>query len=564
MTARVAASEQRFILDHVAGFGRVTATEHFAETGRETVAAVLDEAARLADEVLAPLNRAGDLHPPVLEGGGLRTTPGYREGYRAIAEGGWIGLPAARRYGGAGLPRTLSTCVNELFAGACLALQLKPLLSQGQILALETHADERLRALCLPRLVSGDWSGTMDLTEAQAGSDVGAVRTAAEADADGSFRITGEKIFITWGESDLVANVCHLVLARLPGAAPGTRGLSLFLVPKRLPDAEGAPGEANSLRALRLEHKLGIHGAPTCTMRLDGARGWLVGTPHRGMAAMFTMMNEARLGVGMQGVGVAQAALAMAGSYAAVRVQGRTTGRDTGIIGHPDVRRMLAESAARVFAARAIGLSCAVAIDMAKATGGDGWRARAALLTPLAKVCGTETGIAVADMGIQVHGGAGYVEETGAAQLLRDVRITAIYEGTNGIQAIDLAGRKLDEYGAVLLAMIEETGTAARRSPLGALAEPVAEAATRLGAATARFRALGAEDRLAGALPWLRALALLFGAGAHLAAAEADAARLPLARVMIARLLPAHQGLMAAALSGAGDLFAAVPSSGGG
>lgn len=562
MSARLAVPDQRFILDHVAGFGQVAATGHFSECGPETVGAVLDEAARLADEVLAPLDRAGDLHPPVLESGRLRSSPGYRDGYRAIAAGGWIGLPASPRHGGAGLPRSLATCVNELFAGACLSLQLKPLLSQGQIIALEAHAGEAVRDLFLPRLVSGEWSGTMNLTEAQAGSDVGAVQTRAEADAGagGGFRITGEKIFITWGESDLVANICHLVLARLPGAPAGTRGLSLFLVPKFLPDAAGEPGKANGLRALRLEHKLGIHGAPTCVMWFEGARGWLIGAPHHGMAAMFTMMNEARLGVGMQGVGLAETALQKAAGFAAARVQGRTATGGPGIIGHPDVRRMLVESRALVFAARAIGLSCAVAIDMATATGGGGWKARAALLTPLAKAFGTEVGIAVADAGVQVHGGMGYIEETGAAQLLRDVRITAIYEGTNGIQAMDLAGRKLDEHGDTLLAMIDEVAGLGRESPLSGLGAPVMRAATALGEAAAAFRALDAADRFAGAAPFLRALALVLGAGAHLRAAGADAARLPLARVMVARLLPAHAGLIAAALAGAGDLFAASPA----
>jgi hypothetical protein len=515
----------------------------------------------MCDDVLAPLNRAGDTHPARLENGVVRSSPGFADGYKAIAGGGWIGLSANPEHGGMGLPLALNTAVNEMASGACLALQLKPLLTQGQIEALEHHASDTLKALYLPKLISGEWSGTMNLTEPQAGSDVGALRSKAEPQGDGTYAVTGQKIYITWGDSDLVANVCHLVLARLPDAAPGTRGISLFMVPKFLPDAAGNPGQANSLKVVSLEHKLGIHGSPTCVMQFDGAKGWLVGEPHKGMAAMFTMMNNARLGVGSQGVGVAEAALQKAVAYAVDRVQGETAEGVPGIIGHADVRRMLAEARAEVFAARCIAAACAVAIDMGHATGDEAWQARAALLTPIAKAYGTDTAIKVADIGVQVHGGMGFIEETGAAQFLRDARITAIYEGTNGIQAMDLVSRKLMDGGDTAFRLIGEIeGTAkAAREALPDLAEEVWSAAETLREATEALLAQGMDDRFAGAVPYLRAFALVLGAAFHLRAAQADPARAALAAVMIHRLLPDHIGLLARSRCGAEELFALSP-----
>jgi alkylation response protein AidB-like acyl-CoA dehydrogenase len=561
MTYRAPAAEHRFILDHVVDFARVAATPRFADATPDTVAAILTEAARMCDDVLAPLNRAGDQHPARLENGVVRSSPGFAEGYRAIAEGGWIGLAANPDHGGMGLPMALNTAVNEMASGACLALQLKPLLTQGQIEALEHHASDALKALYLPKLISGEWSGTMNLTEPQAGSDVGALRSKAEPRGDGTYAVTGQKIYITWGDSDLVANVCHLVLARLPDAAPGTRGISLFMVPKFLPDAAGNPGQANGLKVVSLEHKLGIHGSPTCVMQFDGATGWLVGEPHKGMAAMFTMMNNARLGVGSQGVGVAEAALQKAVAYAVDRVQGETAEGVPGIIGHADVRRMLAEARAEVFAARSIAAACAVAIDMGHATDDSVWQARAAFLTPIAKAYGTDTGIKVADIGVQVHGGMGFIEETGAAQFLRDARITAIYEGTNGIQAMDLVGRKLMDGGDAAFRLIGEIeGTAkAARDALPDLAEEVWSAAETLREATEAMLAQGMDNRFAGAVPYLRAFALVLGAAFHLRAAQADPAREALAAVMIHRLLPEHSGLLARARCGADMLFALSP-----
>ncbi len=562
MPYRAPVRDLHFILDHVVGFASVTATPRFAEAGGEMAAAVLTEAGRIATDVLAPLNRAGDKHPARLENGAVVSSPGFAEGYRAMAEGGWVGIAARPEHGGMGLPISLALAVDDMFAGACLALQLKPVLTKGQIEALEHHASDALKALYLPKLTSGEWSGTMNLTEPQAGSDVGALRTKAEPMGDGTYAISGQKIYITWGDSDLVSNVCHLVLARLPGAPQGTRGISLFMVPKFLPDAEGRLGARNSLRVVSLEHKLGIHGSPTCVMEYDGAKGWLVGEENKGMAAMFTMMNNARLAVGAQGVGIAEAALQQALAYAADRHQGATPLSAEGpILDHADVRRMLAVMRAEVFAARSIALACAVAIDMASATGSADWQARAAFLTPIAKAHGTDIGCEVAQLGLQVHGGMGYVEETGAAQFARDVRITAIYEGTNGIQAMDLVGRKMADGGEAAFRLIDEVqrGAEAARVTLPDLAGEVWQAAEALREATEALVAQELNDRFAGAVPYLRAFARVLGAEAHLKAALADPDRLALARVMIRRILPEHGALLAQVREGAAGLYALRP-----
>ncbi|MER2510205.1 MAG: acyl-CoA dehydrogenase family protein, partial [Amaricoccus sp.] len=465
MSYRAPVAEMRFVMDRVLGAGRLAATERFAEASPETIDAILGEAAKLSEDVLAPLRRAGDLEPARLENGVVRATPGFAAAYRAIADGGWVGMTAAPEHGGMGLPVTLLTCVNEMMASANMALSLCPLLSLGQIEALSAHGDAALKALYLPRLVAGDWTGTMNLTEPQAGSDVGAVRTRAEPTGDGAYAVSGTKIFISWGDHDIAENICHLVLARLPGAAAGTKGISLFLVPKFLPDAEGRPGAANGARAVSIEHKMGLHGSPTCVMEFEGARGWMVGAPGGGMAAMFTMMNNARLGVGVEGLAQAEAAYQAALAFAGERRQGRTPlpGVET-ILGHADVRRMLATMAALTATARAICLDCALSLDLAAAGAGADWSARAAFLTPIAKAFGTDTGCEVAALATQVFGGMGYVEETGVAQYYRDVRVTAIYEGTNGIQAMDMVGRKLTDGGAAaraLLAEVAETAAAA-------------------------------------------------------------------------------------------------------
>ena len=562
MPYRSPTAEIRFLLDHVVDFAAVAATPRFAEAGPATVDAILTGAARLCDDVLAPLNRAGDRSPARLEDGRVRTSPGFAEGFRAIADGGWIGIAADPAQGGLGLPQTLATAVNDMMSGACLALQLCPLMSQGQIEALDRHGSAALKALYLPRLIAGDWTGTMNLTEPQAGSDVGALRTRAEPAGDGSFRITGQKIYITWGDTDFAANVCHLVLARLPDAPQGTRGISLFMVPKRLPDAQGNPGAPNALRVVSLEHKLGLHGSPTAVMDYAGATGWIVGEPHGGMEAMFTMMNNARLGVGVQGIGVAEAALQMAAAHAATRRQGRAGGTGT-IVGHADVKRMLATMRAELFAARAIALACAVAIDMARATGDAAWSARAAFLTPVAKAYGTDTGLSVANLGVQVHGGMGFVEDTGAAQFARDVRVTSIYEGTNGIQALDLVGRKLSDGGEAAFRLIDgicDEAEAARAAGSD-LADAVWQAAWTLREATEALVARAPADRGGAAVPYLRAVALVLGAGAHLRAARTgDAGRARLAAFHIRRILPEHRALLAAVQDDPATVDALTPA----
>ena len=559
MPYRAPVTDIRFILDHVVDFAKVAATTRFADATPDLAEAILTEAGRISTDILAPLNKGSDRNPARLENGALVSSPGFAEGYRAIAEGGWVGMTANPAFGGMGLPVSLALGVDDMMSGACLALHLKPLLSKGQIEALEHHGSDEIKALYLPKLTSGEWSGTMNLTEPQAGSDVGALRTKAVPSGDGTYSISGQKIFITWGDSDLTPNVCHLVLARLPDGAEGTRGISLFMVPKFIPDAEGRLGDRNSLRVVSLEHKLGIHGSPTCVMQFDGAQGWLVGAPHKGMAAMFTMMNNARLSVAAQGVGVAEAALQHALAYAEGRHQGATPlSADGPILDHADVRRMLATARAEVFAARSIALSCAVAIDMATATGSPDWQARAALLTPIAKAYGTDVACEVADLGVQVHGGMGFIEETGAAQFLRDARILPIYEGTNGIQAMDLVGRKLADGGEAAFRLIDEVqrGAEAGRSRLPDLAGEVWAAGEALREGTEAVLALPLNDRFAGAVPYLRAFARVLGGQAHLKAALADPGREALARVMIRRLLPEHAALLAQAKEGSAGLYA--------
>ena len=547
MTYHAPTRELHFVLDKVVGYNAVAATDRFAEAGSETVAAILEEAGRITSDVIVPSRRESDLSPAVLENGVVRSAPGLKAAYDAVAEGGWIGLSASPEYGGMGLPQALNVAVSEMLSSGSLSLQVKALLSQGQIEALEHHASEALKALYLPKLNAGEWSGTMNLTEPQAGSDVGALTTQATDNGDGTWAVTGQKIYISWGDSDLVDNVCHLVLARTPGAPAGTKGISLFMVPKFLPNADGTLGAPNTLRVLSLEHKMGLHGSPTAVMSFEGAKGWLVGPELGGMAAMFTMMNNARLGVGAQGIGVAEAAYQQAAAYARDRRQGKVGGLGT-IIEHPDVKRMLGQMKAEIFAARSIALACAVAIDMAAATGSARWKARAAFLTPIAKSYGTDVGWRVADMGVQIHGGMGYVEETGAAQLLRDVRITQIYEGTNGIQAIDLVGRKLADGGEAAFQLIDEIeGTAENaRESQPALAEAVWGAAETLRETTEWMLEADMDARLGGASDYLAAFARMLGGWFHLKGALEDPACAPLAALYATRILPladTHAGI---------------------
>jgi len=562
MPYSAAVDDYAFLMDHVLDTAALRATQRFADATDDVTRAILSEAGKLCDEVLAPLQRSGDLDPARLENGVVRTSKGYDAGYTAIAEGGWIGMSADPEYGGMGLPMLLTSAVNEMISGACLSLQLAPLMSQGQIEALEHHASDAIKALYLPKLVSGEWTGTMNLTEPQAGSDVGALATKAVDNGDGTYAVTGQKIYISWGDHDLAQNVCHLVLARLPDAPAGTKGISLFLVPKILPKDDGTLGARNGVSVVSLEHKMGLHGSPTAVMQYDGATGWLVGPEQGGMAAMFTMMNNARLGVGGQGIGVAQAAYQHALDYAVDRKQGRAGKDGKGSIAqHADVRRMLMTMKAQVFASRAVALACAHAIDMDTATSDPVWRARAAFLTPIAKAYGTQTGIAVADMGLQVHGGMGFVEETGAAQFCRDVRVTAIYEGTNGIQAMDLVGRKMMDGGEAAQRLLDDVAADAERARATnpKMGEAVWQACETMREATEWLVAQDNLDaRFAGAVPYLHAFAHVLGAQMHLRAAMADQGgpREVLARFFIERLLPQHAALLAHAQAGEGDLFA--------
>ena len=426
----------------------------FGELGGEDIEAIVAEAGRFAAEVIAPLNRIGDTYGTPFKDGVVTTAPGWKEAYRAWRLAGWNAVTAPLEWGGQSLPQIVNAACTEMWHAASVGFANGPMLTMAAIDALNAHGSDSLKRIYLEKLVSGEWMGTMQLTEPQAGSDVGALRTRADRAGDGSCRIKGQKIFITFGEHDFTENIIHFVLARLPDAPPGTRGISLFLVPKFLVNADGSLGPRNDVRAHSIEHKLGIHGSPTCTMIFGdggGATAFLIGEENAGMACMFTMMNRARLAVGLQGVGIAECATQQALAYARERRQGRTSGTDPSqsapIIAHPDVRRMLLTMRAATQAARAICYATALAIDRSERESDAAVRqqahAQASLLTPVAKAFSTDIGNEVASLGIQVHGGMGYIEETGAAQLFRDARIAAIYEGTNGIQAIDLVTRKL-------------------------------------------------------------------------------------------------------------------------
>ncbi|MCL4776499.1 MAG: acyl-CoA dehydrogenase C-terminal domain-containing protein [Gammaproteobacteria bacterium] len=454
--------EMLFVLRHVAGLDAVSRLPGYEDVTPDLVESVLTEAALLATNVIAPTNRIGDAVGTRVEDGQVIVPPEFTSAYREFTGGGWAGLSQNPDFGGQGLPYLVGVAVEEMWQAANLAWSLGPLLTQGAARAIEAHGSEAQRALYLPRMVAGEWSGTMNLTEPQAGSDLAAVRSQAVPDGD-RYRITGQKIFITWGDHDMTANVVHLVLARLPDAPPGTRGLSLFLVPKFIPQADGKPGARNSVHVVSVEHKLGIHGSPTCVMAFEGAVGELMGGKNQGLACMFTMMNHARLGVGMEGIAIAERAYQQARAYARERVQGRVPGIEgrAAIIHHGDVRRMLLTMKAQIEAMRGVACIAAASLDHAHRATDPAERARhqarVDLLTPVVKGWCTETGQQLTSVGLQVHGGMGYVEETGAAQHFRDGRITTIYEGTTGIQAADLVGRKiLGDGGAALQALIAD------------------------------------------------------------------------------------------------------------
>jgi alkylation response protein AidB-like acyl-CoA dehydrogenase len=455
----------RFVIEELAGLAEVSALPGYGEVNAELAEAVLGEAAKFAREVLDPLNRQGDKQGARLVDGRVSAPAGFKEAYRKFIEAGWNGLGGEPRYGGQGLPHLVATPVQEIWKSANMALCLAPMLTAGVLEALRVHGSPAQQATYLPKLTSGEWAGTMNLTEPQAGSDLSAVRTRAMREGD-HYRIRGTKIFITWGEHDMTENIVHLVLARTPDAPEGVKGISLFIVPRFLPGPGGTPGERNEIRCVSLEHKLGIHGSPTCVLAYGdekGAVGYLVGEENRGLEYMFTMMNQARVAVGLEGVAIGERAYQHALEHARTRVQGREIGQKSGdrvtIIHHPDVRRMLMSMRAQNEAMRALAYFAAGTLDKARHHPDPAQKRRAQalldLLTPIVKGWCTEQGVEIASTGVQVHGGMGYVEETGAAQYLRDARITTIYEGTTGIQANDLIGRKVaHEKGATALAVI--------------------------------------------------------------------------------------------------------------
>jgi alkylation response protein AidB-like acyl-CoA dehydrogenase len=525
MTYAAPIKDIRFALEACADVWSACATGPFSELDGDLLGAVLETAGALAGETLAPLNAAGDRAGVALEGDAVRTPPGFRDAYARFAADGWQGLAADPAYGGQGLPSAVALAVFEMIHSANMAFGLAPMLTLGAIEALSAHGDDALRAAYLPKLVSGAWTGTMNLTEPQAGSDVGALKTKAVPDGAGGYRITGQKIYITWGEHDLTDNIIHLVLARLPDAPQGSRGVSLFLVPKYLPS-----GERNGVRCIGLERKMGIHASPTCTMAYEDAQGWLIGEENRGLACMFTMMNAARLNVGLQGVAVAEAAYQKALSYARERKQGRAEGGADAaapILMHADVRRMLLAMKAKTQAGRAICYATAVAADR-------GDRAREDVLTPIAKAWCTDMGVEAASIGVQVHGGMGFVEDGGAAQFYRDARIAPIYEGTNGIQAIDLVGRKIvGDGGREMLKLVEEARAVAveagavQRFAMERAGARLSAAADALAEATAYILSVSQNDRrdaLAGAAPYLKLAGDVIG-GSLLVSGVLNAAR---------------------------------------
>jgi len=593
MTYRAPLNDMRFTMRHIADLKALSQLEGLAAADPDVVDQALEEAGKLAEGVLAPLNRVGDLQGSRLENGVVRTPDGFAEAYAQYRDGGWNAVPFAPEYGGMGLPWLVGVACEEMWNSANMGFALCPLLNQGAVEAIHHWGTEEQRAVYLPKLISGHWTGTMNLTEPQAGSDVGALRSRAEPGPNGSWRIYGQKIFITYGDHDFAENIVHLVLARTPDSPPGTRGISLFIVPKHIPDGEGRPGKRNDLRCVSLEHKLGIHASPTAVMSYgdhEGAVGWMLGPEHAGMRAMFTMMNNARLAVGVQGLAIAERAYQQAVAYACERRQGKALqAKEPGpaaIVEHADVRRMLMTMKAGVDAMRALCYVNAEALDLARRHADADARARyeglAAFLTPISKAWCTDMGVELASVGVQVHGGMGFIEETGAAQHYRDARILPIYEGTNGIQAMDLVLRKTGaEGGAVVRRLLAEV-----RALDGGLAEAgPAFAAMRANLAAAAGAVERASDWMlaaletrpnaaaAGCAPYLRAWGLTLGgwllARGALAArsmAVAGAAdrgfldgRVAAARFFAEQMLPQAPALAVAAIAG-DELLYAIPA----
>ncbi len=589
MTYRPPVADMLFTMRHVAELDEGIESGLYPDLADGMAEAVVEEAAKFAADRLAPLNAIGDRTGSKLANGAVTTPPGWRETYTDWASAGWASLAANPDFGGQGLPTLLASGCSEIWNAANMAFGLNPLLTIGAVEAINAHASDELKQRYLPKMISGEWTGTMNLTEPQAGSDLSALRSKAERQDDGSYRITGQKIFITYGEHDLTENIVHLVLARLPDAPAGTRGISLFLVPKFLVNADGSLGSRNDAWCTGVEHKLGIHASPTCTMTYGdngGAIGWLVGEENRGLNCMFTMMNNARLNVGIQGVAIAERAYQQALAFAQERKQGKAPGDASisAIIRHPDVKRMLLDMRTKAAASRAICYAVAVALDKAhrleepaaKRTASE----EASILTPVAKAFSTDIGIDVASTGVQIHGGMGFVEETGAAQHYRDARIAAIYEGTNGIQSIDLVTRKLPlsdgQAVAKIIARYRDAAkalSAVNDPAFGRAAERLSQAIDSLERCTAwMIKALGSAqaDALAGATPYLRLFGVTAG-GAYLAevalaarkasmAGDADPAhaqRLRDCRFFIENQTALAEGLEAAITEGAEAVNAA-------
>ncbi len=584
MTYTPPLTDIRFVLDHVVDLDRLLALPAYAHVDRELVTGILDEAGRFAAEAIAPTNRDGDTVGSRLVDGEVVTPDSFKPAYRSYVDSGWGALQHPEEFGGGDFPLVVANSFKEMLTSANMGFSLCPLLTTGAVYAMVHHASEELQQEWLPKMVSGEWTGTMNLTEPGAGSDVGALTSKAVPNGDGTYRISGQKIFITYGEHDLADQIVHLVLARLPDAPPGTKGISLFLVPKFLMTADGSLGERNDVKCVSVEHKIGIHGSPTCVMAYgddsDGAIGWLVGGEHDGMRAMFTMMNDARLAVGMQGLSVAERAYQQALAFAQERQQGSALGAPRGtsspIIEHADVRRMLMTMKARIEGMRALTYMNGIALDFAHALEGDEaahWQKIADLYTPLSKAWSTDLGVELTSTAIQVYGGMGYVEETGVGQYWRDARIAPIYEGTNGIQALDLVGRKLGYDGGSFVTDHVESLRAHAADDRDELASTMAGVTAALDVLDETTQwLLGQRDEmqdvLAGATPYLRLFATtvagaLLAKGAAAALDEVDAgndvdfhrARITTARFFAEQLLPEVHALAPQVTATARDLF---------
>jgi alkylation response protein AidB-like acyl-CoA dehydrogenase len=583
--------DMQFVLKHVVGLDQVNQLEGWEEVTEDVVDAILEEAGKLATEVLSPLNAVGDKTPAKWKDGAVATPPGFKDAYWQYVNAGWGNILSPTKFGGQGLPHLIATPVEEMWGAANLAFKLCPMLTQGAIEAIEYVGPEALREKFLPNMVSGKWTGTMNLTEPQAGSDLSLVRTKATPQADGTYRLKGQKIFITYGEHDYTENIVHLVLARIEGAPEGVKGISLFAVPKFHVNADGSVGARNDVKCVSIEHKLGIHASPTAVMAYgekDGATGYIVGEPHRGLEYMFIMMNAARLSVGLEGVAIAERAYQRALAWSRERMQGRPVGvqgaKTAPIVQHPDVKRMLLTMKATTEAMRALAYWTSALLDRAKKHGDEAERRRCQalvdLLIPVVKGWSTENGIEVASLGIQVHGGMGFIEETGAAQHLRDARITTIYEGTTGIQANDLVGRKVGrEQGRTAFALIADMRKFAeelnhpKNVHLAAVADRLSSGITRLEEATQwiveTFPANPAAVA-AGSVYYLKLMGITTGGymmarGAKVACQQMDQGggdaaflrgKLLTARFYADHILPQAIGLAAAAMRGADSVLA--------